>query len=106
MGYVLTYQFLHISDNDRIEICNRYLKYTDYENISYWSYDYCNLYDYKITEEDIIYYDDEGEICGFVPQGEFIKIRECRKSFEEVYLELQLFEKGDKRDELLNNLGI
>lgn len=106
MSYKLTYEFSYISDEDRIKICDRYLKYTDYENIEYWTYDYCNLYDFEISEEDTIYYDDNGEICGFLPKGWKRRIRECNKTFEEIYLELQMFEKSDKRGYQLNKLGI
>jgi hypothetical protein len=90
----LEYKFSHISDKERVEICNRYIKYTDYKNIDYWSYDYCHLYDFEIIKEDLINYDEDGDVCGFIPKGELHKTRECIKTFEEIYIELELLERS------------
>ena len=99
----LTFKFIHINESDRIEICNEYLKYSGYENIIYYTYDYCILYDFiKMDDDTEFIIDDENGY--YIENGDILITKEKITSFEEIYKEYLNIKKIENRNLKLNTL--
>lgn len=100
----MIYKYSNIGEEERINICNEYIKYKKYENINYYSYDYCHLYNFEILKEDRLFYDEDGEICGFIPKGETLILDELNMSFEEIFIDLERIKLLEFRDDKLDSI--
>jgi hypothetical protein len=99
----LTFQFSHISEVDRIKICDDYLKYSGYENIKYYTYDYCLLYNLLIIEDNTEFIIDD-ENGYYIERGDVITTKEKITSFEEIYQDYLNINKMENRNLKLNSI--
>jgi hypothetical protein len=100
---VLTFEFNNINENDRIKICDDYLKYSVYKNVVYYTYDYCILYDFITMEDDTEFIIDD-ENGYYIERGDILITKEKITSFEEIYKDYLNIKKIENRNLKLNNL--